>query len=142
MSDSLQPQGQQPARLVCPWDSPSKNTEVGCHAFLHGIFPTQVLNPCLLWLLHCRQFLYHWQDLPVYSSHIIVCTFSSQIPNLSLPTPLISIMITSSSLTRDSSWAVCFGSMESYHWTTRGVPRFILHCNNARVSGLGSLYIF
>ena len=30
-----------PARLPCPWDSPSKNTGVGCHAVLQGIFPTQ-----------------------------------------------------------------------------------------------------
>ena len=26
MSDSLQPYGLQPTRLLCPWDSPSKNT--------------------------------------------------------------------------------------------------------------------
>ena len=26
-------------------DSPGKNTGVGCHALLHGIFPTQGLNP-------------------------------------------------------------------------------------------------
>ena len=36
-------------------DSPVKNTEVGCHALLHGIFPTQGLNPGLP---HCRQILY------------------------------------------------------------------------------------
>ena len=33
-SDSLRPHGLQPARLLCPWDSPGKNTGVGCHAFL------------------------------------------------------------------------------------------------------------
>ena len=33
-------------------DSPNKNTGVGCHALLQGIFPAQVLNPGLL---HCRQ---------------------------------------------------------------------------------------
>ena len=32
--------------------SPGKNTEVGCHALLQGIFPTQGSNPCLLQLLH------------------------------------------------------------------------------------------
>ena len=32
-------------RLLCPWDSPGKNTGVGCHAFLQGIFPTQGLEP-------------------------------------------------------------------------------------------------
>ena len=31
MSDSLWPPGLQPARLLCPWDSPGKNTRVGCH---------------------------------------------------------------------------------------------------------------
>ena len=36
-------------------DSPGKNTGVGCHAFLQGIFPTQGSNPGLL---HCRQILY------------------------------------------------------------------------------------
>ena len=39
----------------CPWDSPGKNTGVGCHAFLQGIFPVQGLNPGLP---HCRQILY------------------------------------------------------------------------------------
>ena len=48
------------ARLLCPWDSPDENTGVCCHALLQGIFPTQVLNLCLLHLLHCWQILYHW----------------------------------------------------------------------------------
>ena len=42
--DSLWPHGLQPTRLLCPWDSPSKNTAVGCHALLQGIFLTQGLN--------------------------------------------------------------------------------------------------
>ena len=37
----------QPIRLLCPWDSPGKNTEVGCHFLLDGIFLTQELNPGL-----------------------------------------------------------------------------------------------
>ena len=32
-------------RILCVWDSPGKNTEVGCHFLLQGIFPTQGLNP-------------------------------------------------------------------------------------------------
>ena len=47
-----------PGRLLCPWDPLGKNTGVGCHAFLQGIFPTRGLNPCLLSLLHYRQILY------------------------------------------------------------------------------------
>ena len=38
----------------CPGDSPGKNTGVGCHFLLQGIFPTQGLNPHLLPLLHWR----------------------------------------------------------------------------------------
>ena len=44
MSDSLQPYGLQPTRLLCPWDSLGKNTGLGCHALLQGIFPTQGSN--------------------------------------------------------------------------------------------------
>ena len=35
MSDSVRPHRWQPTRLPCPWDSPSKNTGVGCHFLLH-----------------------------------------------------------------------------------------------------------
>ena len=48
---SLRPHGH-PVKLLCPWDSPGKNTGVGCHALLQGIFPTQGLKPGLLRFLH------------------------------------------------------------------------------------------
>ena len=47
----LDPQGLWPDRLLCPWNSPGKNTGVGCHFLLQGILPTQELNPSFL---HCR----------------------------------------------------------------------------------------
>ena len=34
MPDSVRPHRQQPTRLLCPWDSPDKNTGVGCHFLL------------------------------------------------------------------------------------------------------------
>ena len=34
MSDSVRPHRGQPTRLLCPWDSPGKNTGVGCHFLL------------------------------------------------------------------------------------------------------------
>ena len=34
MSDSVRPHRQQPTRLLHPWDSPGKNTGVGCHFLL------------------------------------------------------------------------------------------------------------
>ena len=73
MSNSLQPHGLQPARLLCPRDSPGKNTRVGCHAFLQGIFPTQGSNPGLL---HCRWILYRLshQGSPIYQhTHTQTC---------------------------------------------------------------------
>ena len=48
-----------PARLLCPWDFPGKNTGVCCHALLQGIFPDQGLNPGLL----------HWQEHSLPLSH-------------------------------------------------------------------------
>ena len=55
MPGSLGPHGLQPIRLLCPWDFPGKDTGVGCHFLLQGIFPTQGSNPGLL---HCRRLLY------------------------------------------------------------------------------------
>ena len=52
MSNSLWLYQLSPARLLCSWDSPGKNTGGDCHALLQGIFPTQGLNLCLLHLLH------------------------------------------------------------------------------------------
>ena len=61
-SDSFQPHGLQLARLLCPWNSPGKDTGVGCHSpdspgpGVSLQSPTQRLN---LDLLHCRPILYH-----------------------------------------------------------------------------------
>ena len=52
-------------------DSPGKNSGVGCHAFLQGIFPAQGSNPGLL---HCRQILYQLSHQGSY-----------QAPNLPVP---------------------------------------------------------
>jgi len=41
--------------LCCPWNSSCKNTGVGCHYLLQGIFLMQGSHPGLL---HCRQILY------------------------------------------------------------------------------------
>ena len=55
MSESSRPHRLQPTRFLCPQDSPGKNTGVGCHFLLQGIFPTQESNPGLL---YCRQMIY------------------------------------------------------------------------------------
>ena len=45
----------QPTRLLCPWNSPGKNTGMGNHSLLQGIFLTQGSNPDLP---RCMQILY------------------------------------------------------------------------------------
>ena len=55
MSDSCDPMDCSLPGLLCLWDSPGKNTGVGRHFLLQGIFPTQESNPGLQ---HCRQILY------------------------------------------------------------------------------------
>ena len=61
VSDSLQPHGPYPTRLLCPWNFPGKNIGVGCHFLLQKVFPTQGKNPRLLQR-------HHWQvdSLPLY----------------------------------------------------------------------------
>ena len=49
MSDSVRPHRRQPTRLPHPWDSPGKNTGVGCHFFLQCVkvkSESEVAQPC------------------------------------------------------------------------------------------------
>ena len=80
-----------PAKLLqlCPtlWDSmnlgvcqtplsmglSSKNTGMGCHALLQGIFPGS--NPHLLSLMHRRWILYHWATGGTPNDHILTQLF-------------------------------------------------------------------
>ena len=77
-------------QVLCPWGSPGKNTAVGCHFLLQGIFPTPGLNSG-------RQILYHWATreapqllwakaaglLSVYSVEAEMGTTASSLPLLS-----------------------------------------------------------
>ena len=42
--------GLQPARLLCPWNSPGKNTGVGCHSLLQS--DSGGFSPLVLFLYH------------------------------------------------------------------------------------------
>ena len=92
MSDSFQPHRLQPTRPLCPCDSPSENTEVGCHFLLQRIFPTQGRsNPRLL---HWRQILYLLSHLGSLTSLRVseepgpeALLFLQSFCRLSLPSP-------------------------------------------------------
>ena len=78
VSNSLWPYGPQPARWLCPWDSPV-NTGVDYPALLQGIFLTQGLNPHPL---YCRGFftteppvnhhyIPYWHEIPSNCQYLI-----------------------------------------------------------------------
>ena len=92
MSDSVQPHRWQPTRLPHPWDSPGKNTGVGCHFLLqcmkvksesevaqfvrpHGLQPTRLLHP--------------W-DFPGKSTHCLLRSRVWQVVNELLLSPVSS----------------------------------------------------
>ena len=73
MSDSLQPHALEPTRLLCLWNSPDRNTGVGCHFLLqqkmrgeHKILGTSRhgapgTNQPLAGNLDCTQYLEKWK---------------------------------------------------------------------------------
>ena len=70
--------GLYPIRLLCLWDSPGKNTGVGCHALLQGIFPTQGLNSGLQ---YCRQFSHSVVSKSLQPHGLAACQASLSITN-------------------------------------------------------------
>ena len=112
-SNSLRPHGLQPTRLLCPWNSPGKNTGVNCHTFLQGLFPTQGSSPHLLHHLH-------WQVL---------------FPLVPCGKPLIFCILKSGSIPQHIHWSVlcCIYWRITWKWT------FSLHLSPIWCSALWSL---
>ena len=76
-----------PARLLCPWYSPGKNTGVGCHFLHQEIFPNYGLNLGFLYYrlsLRCLKKMQKQLSPCLYILYIMVCICQSQSPNLSL----------------------------------------------------------
>ena len=71
MSDPLPPHGQQPTRLLCPQDSPGRNTGVGCHFLLRNLCLLQA-NKHLVVLLEV--FLMIWGNVnnPKRASQVLL----------------------------------------------------------------------
>ena len=98
VSDSAT-RGLQPTKLLRPWDSPGKDTGVGYHFLLQGIFPTQGSNPVLS---YCRQTLQplHHQGSP-YSSVYMSISVSRFIPSR------FAISFFPTSVTQYLLWFIC-----------------------------------
>ena len=129
MSNSLRPYGLEPTRLLCPSDSPGKNTGVGCHALLQGIFPTQGSNPGNISQVSCtgRQVLYHQCHLgsPIFLINIL--EYVRNTPHLtSLSLTMTPSLKDRSSLTREGTWAPAVKAPHSEKLDQQGIPKKIL----------------
>ena len=97
----LRPCGLSPATLLGPWYFPGKNTGVGCHFLLQGLFLTQDLNPRPL---HCTTYrfssdsIHHQGALKVKNPLPMQKTQETQVPSLSQEDPLEEEMATHSSV--------------------------------------------
>ena len=85
VSDSMRPHRRKPTRLPCPWDSPGKNTGVGCHFLLQCMkvkSESEVAQLCLTLLdpMDC--------SLPGFSVH---GSFQARVLESTLPFPLLFI---------------------------------------------------
>ena len=85
VSNSLQPHGLQPARFLCPQHFPVKNTELGCHFLLQGIFPTRDRTCVSCASFIGRRILYHQCHLgssdflkKVHTKFLALCLIQSK----------------------------------------------------------------
>ena len=75
----LRPQGLGPSRLLCPWDFPAKNTGLGCHFLLQGIFPTERLNSSVCISRTAGRFFCHGGS-PLYEYILLFFNPFSRLP--------------------------------------------------------------
>ena len=119
VSDSLRPHGLYPARLLCPWNSPGKNTGVGRQSFLQQIFPIQGSNPGLL---HCRQTLHRlsqgWIPLCLTLQETTRLLHKLMVPIRTPP----SHAEAPAPLRRD---VVCLLSLQSFYWFCSGISPWL-----------------
>ena len=103
-------------RLLCPWNFPGKNTEVGCHFLLQGIFLTERLNLHLLCLLHWQtDSLLEWKPISISFSSVqsLSCVRLFATPQIAARQASLSITNSRSSLRLTSIESV----MPSSHLT-------------------------
>ena len=131
----------QPSSFLCPWNSLGKNTGVGSHSLLQGIFPTQESNPGLT---HCRQILYCLSHQGSPSNVYYICnkmektvlfkdlfymghfyTFYCVCYNIA-SVLCLQVLWSLSSPTRDWAQTSCIRRGSLKHWTTSEAPLIFL----------------
>ena len=127
MSDSVQPHRWQPTRLPCPWDSPGKNTGVGCHFLLQCMkvkSESEVAQSCRLlvtpWTAAHQaspsmglSMQDYWSGVPLPSPSRILSLCKYLPPSPTISQPLMGAYLTSSfpavSFTQSQSlWPLLF----------------------------------
>ena len=124
-----------------PWHSPGKNTGVGCHSLLQGIFPTQGLNLCLLCLLHWQVDslpLYHLRSSQDFTTHVIYNKIKISYIWEKEPLTLLSDLI---SKTPGKSHLVCWGDSPHDIWSPlRSLPLILrMHISHQIVISASSV---
>ena len=95
MSDSVRPHRRKPTRLPCPWDSPSKNTGVGCHFLLQCMkvkSEREVAQSCLQMLILKSANSKSLQPVLHFVIRVVFLKFSLIVP---FPPPFITIKLDS-----------------------------------------------
>ena len=107
-------------------DSPGKNTGVGCHFLLQGIFLTQGSNPGLL---HCRKILYQLSQCPTLCNPMDCSPPGSLVHGILQAWILEWVAIPfsrGSSLPRDRTQASCTVRRRFTVWATREAPSLVI----------------
>ena len=130
-------------RLLCPWNSLGKNTRVGSHPLLQGIFPTQGSNPGLP---HCGQILYHlshqraFQIIRAWAPEVIWTSVWGRSPSISIFKKLpgcsnIQSRLRTAARMIPAVFCLCLSRRASSEETTTEKTEFLLH-SWSRTSGV------
>ena len=121
MSNSLRPHGLEPARLLCPWDTPGKNTGVrfkSCQ-YIRVLYQTRVLQNVLLGVLVT-------QSRPTLCNPMNCSQPGSSVHGISQVRILEWIAISfsrGSSQPWDQTWVSCIAGSFFTIWATREAPK-------------------
>ena len=122
VSNSLQPHGLQPTRLLCPWNSPGKNTGVGSYSLLQGIILT--LDRTWSLALQADSLPSETQGSPRLPNTVLIPVLEPATPAVAAPAAM-NLTTVSMSLERALVWKLWLGVSEVVRNT--GLPGYWGH---------------